>query len=1389
VQAGESYTVSFCNNGGAATWDTQITVFDETNTEVASNDDSCGLQSEVTFSALGTAAYTVQINQFFCTTGTTPGDVAVTWNNPPATPAACVTCADVCVELSMTDSFGDGWNGNTYTIADETGTVVATGDLDTAEQGDGSSTGLDGFCLAQGCYTITVGGGSFAGEVGWTLTGVDGGPVSGGAGAAGSEVVVAFTVDGGVCPAGCTNPIACNFDPLAIQEDGTCEFTSCAGCTDATACNFDATATLDDGSCDFSCIGCTDPAACNFDAAHTVEDGSCCFDLCASLVVTGGGFPTEVSWELVDGAGIVVASGGPGTFELCVVDGCYNFNMFDSFGDGWNGATYTFSGAITGTGDLDTATTGDGSSFGSEVAQAGTGCIPGCTDATACNFDATADFDNGSCEFTSCAGCTDPLATNFDPSATIDDGSCVFCAPGELLATIDMTDSFGDGWNGASYTIQDINTGTVIASGDLDTAAQGDGSSVGTDSFCLATGCYTYSVGGGTFDGEIGYTLSDALGNVYGSGGAVTGANLDFGLTGNCAFEGCTDANAINFDPSATIDDGSCILPPANNNVCDAEAVTCGSSVAGTTINASDNDGFIGTSCGGVTVDSPGVWYIYNAAADEQVIASLCNSLGGDSKIHVYVAAPDCNNLVCVGSNDDSCGLLSEIAFNATTGNDYYIQVSQFGTFGTGIDFTLDITCQPCDGVPANDDCVDAIPLPTNGTPVTGSLCCSSPSDAPNFSAGFATAYDVFYTVNTGTFDDLFFEANNLTGSDVGIMVYTGACGTLVDQVGGIATGTIAGTLSQFAPFQPFPQNTDITFAVFTTDPAGCGDFDITVEGLILGCTDAAANNFDPLANEDDGSCDYAGVVPPNDLCADAIAVSCNTVTDGSTGGSTATGTSGGFTGCDATPGAGVWYSFVGTGELTNINTCGSVIDSKFSVLEGPCGGPYTCVAFSDASFEDCGFFEQDDASVTFISTLGTNYLIYVGAEDIDGDPITDDNGAFTLDISCEPVVEGCTNPAAYNFDATANVEDGSCDFFSQTCAGGPGTPLQLNMFDSFGDGWNGATYTIEDGLGNVVATGDLDGAVFSVDEDNFQGPESGFDLLCLQDGCYNIIVGGGTFDGEVTFNLTDELGGIVVSGGAGTFSFTIGAAVCGCTDSTACNFDPAATDDDGSCEFVTCAGCTDSTACNFDSTATIDDGTCCFDNCVTVDMVDSFGDGWNGFVYEIYTIDGVLVATGDLDTAQSGDGASNGQDVLCLTDGCYYITVEGGAFAGEVSWTLFGVNGGPVSGGAPVTAADLLTFSVGTGACVVGCVEPVACNFDPAANIADCDACEYASCLGCTYPDATNFDPLAGASIDDGSCLFDTSNPCPTDINEDGITNSADLLQFLGAFGTTCTP
>ncbi len=79
-----------------------------------------------------------------------------------------------------------------------------------------------------------------------------------------------------VDPSGCMDPSACNYNPAAVQDDGSCDFETCFGCTDVSACNYSPGATLSDGSCEFtSCEGCTIPLACNFDFEATIDDGSC----------------------------------------------------------------------------------------------------------------------------------------------------------------------------------------------------------------------------------------------------------------------------------------------------------------------------------------------------------------------------------------------------------------------------------------------------------------------------------------------------------------------------------------------------------------------------------------------------------------------------------------------------------------------------------------------------------------------------------------------------------------------------------------------------------------------------------------------------------------------------------------------------------------------------------------------------------------------------------------------------------------------------------------------------------------------------------------------------------------------------------------------------------
>ncbi|GIS08424.1 MAG: hypothetical protein CM15mP112_05360 [Flavobacteriales bacterium] len=62
---------------------------------------------------------------------------------------------------------------------------------------------------------------------------------------------------------GCTDSLACNYNPNANINDSTC-ISAVYGCTDTSAFNYDWNATCDDGSCIPVILGCTISASINY---------------------------------------------------------------------------------------------------------------------------------------------------------------------------------------------------------------------------------------------------------------------------------------------------------------------------------------------------------------------------------------------------------------------------------------------------------------------------------------------------------------------------------------------------------------------------------------------------------------------------------------------------------------------------------------------------------------------------------------------------------------------------------------------------------------------------------------------------------------------------------------------------------------------------------------------------------------------------------------------------------------------------------------------------------------------------------------------------------------------------------------------------------------------
>ena len=414
--------------------------------------------------------------------------------------------------------------------------------------------------------------------------------------------------------------------------------------------------------------------------------------------------------------------------------------------------------------------------------------------------------------------------------------------------------------------------------------------------------------------------------------------------------------------------------------------------------------------------------------------------------------------VVTCGSYSAVCEDAADIALNGSP-----IGGTWTGTGVTGNNFdpsvgTQTLTYTFTDGNGCTNSCmvtitVNPLPVVTCGGPY-GPVCEDAADIALNGSPGGGTWTGTGVTgnnfdpsVGTQTLTYTFTDVNGCTNSCMTTITvnplpvvtcgsYGPVCVSDPDVVlgGSPVGGTWTGTGVTGNMFDPNAGTQTLTYTY--TDGNGCTNSCMTTITVVNTC---------------------------NDLCGNAIAVGCNSVTNGSTVG----------TNPDAVPtcgtplntAGGVWFTVVGTGGNITASLCGSPYDSKIGVFTTPDCAAFTCVA-GDNNF--CG----DDGQVTFLSTLSQTYHILVTG-------FGTATGAFTLEVVCA----GNNAPPCTDNEVTVDIR--TDDFGNETsweitpvgntvpvCSGASyanNASIQvdccllngcytLTFYDSFGDGMSLST-------------------------------------------------------------------------------------------------------------------------------------------------------------------------------------------------------------------------------------------------------------------------------------------------------------------------------------------
>jgi len=293
------------------------------------------------------------------------------------------------------------------------------------------------------------------------------------------------------------------------------------------------------------------------------------------ILINPDQYPEETSWVLLKANGDTVVTGGPyggivdyspQNTQLCLPNGDYWFDIYDSFGDGLEGSLWGGQdGSYYITHCEDTLVQPDSANFGTYTYHGFTisDCAPpppiyGCMDNNFVEFLPIATVDTGMCVTPKVFGCTDEEAFNYVDTANTDilTDSCSY--------SLTLTDLAGNGWAGAYVLVFQGNNflGNFTLEDGFDTTYTFDLSisePVGIKFEVTQQSQFTAV--------QCGYSLySEEAVTIHEPGGfanPLAPFQINYGLPycgDNCIDRvyGCTDVVALNYNDEANTDDESC---------------------------------------------------------------------------------------------------------------------------------------------------------------------------------------------------------------------------------------------------------------------------------------------------------------------------------------------------------------------------------------------------------------------------------------------------------------------------------------------------------------------------------------------------------------------------------------------------------------------------------------------------------------------------------------------------------------------------------------------------------------------------------------------------------------------------------------------------------------